>query len=702
MSRRVSLSILTFEAKSGNFAWLLLSISLLCCPVRWASANCISDFPGANDPYTELIQNDPRTALSSIEAALAQFSPQAVSLPSRAQLYASLVDANLQIGDIVAASKAARLGEDSLTATDSATLRRRLQLIGIELLDEQGQLKRAAVEFDAAAATVPENAPEFPCVMYTRGYQRFRIGREVDATTDLMQAYRVARDRGLDDLRLQAGLLLASLYSRFGLHEEALSLVNEAIDFYSRSDNKSLLSNAYFYRGDVYLVEENYAAADADFSKSREILGAEASPTDLFYIVQRLCMGAAQTPERADAGAVCQEAYDRAAAVKDPEGVKTALAEIAQIDLEHGHASQAVDIWNHVLVDDGVDLPPLFQARVFNYRARGLTQLGDYAGALRDTKRYVAWLEDERKTQSVNEVAVLRVRFETALKDDELARARAEAHAAELAISHQTFVRNLLVGSAVVMVAAGAFGAWLVRRRQLAVNGRRVAEERLAAIGRLTGGIAHDFNNLLTVIQQAVGLLLRRKSVAEDEAALDLVSQAREASQICVDITSQLLSFSRQQNLKPESVALDRYLPENLPLLERAVGANVGIRLELQAADRAAWVDERQLTAALLNLATNARDAMGGSGTLTLSLSDPIDGLIRLDVIDDGCGMTMEVLAHATDPFYSTKAVGSGSGLGLSMVQGFITQSGGELRIVSEPNLGTTVSLYLPPAPPLA
>jgi signal transduction histidine kinase len=204
----------------------------------------------------------------------------------------------------------------------------------------------------------------------------------------------------------------------------------------------------------------------------------------------------------------------------------------------------------------------------------------------------------------------------------------------------------------------------------------------------------------LTVILQAVGLLLHCKPVAEDTAATELVRQAREASQICVDITSQLLSFSRQQNLKPESVALDRYIAENLPMFERAVGPTVSIRLDLQPSMRKAWVDPRQLTAALLNLAANARDAMGGSGTITLRVSDDREGLIRLDVIDNGCGMAMEVLAHATDPFYSTKPVGSGSGLGLSMVQGFVTQSGGELRIVSEPNRGTAVTMYLPPATP--
>jgi signal transduction histidine kinase len=122
------------------------------------------------------------------------------------------------------------------------------------------------------------------------------------------------------------------------------------------------------------------------------------------------------------------------------------------------------------------------------------------------------------------------------------------------------------------------------------------------------------------------------------------------------------------------------------------------MRLKIEQPGPVAWADQRLLTAALLNLVSNARDAMSGGGTVSIQAATDVNRRIRLDVIDEGCGMTPEVLARAVEPFYSTKAVGSGSGLGLSVVEGFASQSGGALAIQSESNRGTTVSLWLPAA----
>ena len=275
--------------------------------------------------------------------------------------------------------------------------------------------------------------------------------------------------------------------------------------------------------------------------------------------------------------------------------------------------------------------------------------------------------------------ALLNVKFALALKDEELAKLRAEQRSHELDASRQALIRDAIAAAAVATIVAIAalLSAWLWHRRKIAVDARAAAEERLAAVGRLTGGVAHDFNNLLSVIHQAAGLLALRESVKADAIAEQLVEQARRAARLCADITSQLLSFARQQNLSPEPVDLDRCLREALPLLERAAGTSVKVVLETHVPMPQAWVDRRQLTAALLNLVSNARDALPDGGTVTVRVTPDRDRMVRIDVVDDGHGMRPEALARATEPFYSTKAVGDGSGLGLSMVHGFATQSGG-------------------------
>ena len=184
--------------------------------------------------------------------------------------------------------------------------------------------------------------------------------------------------------------------------------------------------------------------------------------------------------------------------------------------------------------------------------------------------------------------------------------------------------------------------------------------------------------------------------MAEDSVACDLVSQARRSSEICADITSQLLSFARQQNLVPEAVRLGACLADLRPLLERTVGSAAGLYIEVEEPEPVAWADPRQLSAALLNLVTNARDAMISGGKILIRVCNDSGRRVRLDVVDDGCGMASDILARAIEPFFTTKPVGRGSGLGLSMVDGFATQSGGALSVSSVLHRGTTVSLWLP------
>ncbi len=248
------------------------------------------------------------------------------------------------------------------------------------------------------------------------------------------------------------------------------------------------------------------------------------------------------------------------------------------------------------------------------------------------------------------------------------------------------------------------------------VSDQRRAEEQLRqaqkmeAIGQLTGGIAHDFNNLLTVILGNVQFL--RDHVAGDPQALSYVETALKATHRGTDLTQRLQAFSRQQPLDPTLVDPKELVSDIGVMLKRTLGEEIEIRTRLVDDTWPALVDPNQLQNALLNLAVNARDAMPGGGTLTIETANlhagrdqaasqdgpPPGDYVMLAVSDFGVGMTPDVKARAFDPFFTTKKVGQGSGLGLSMVYGFIKQSGGHLRLDTEPGEGTTVMIYLPRA----
>jgi CheY-like chemotaxis protein len=218
--------------------------------------------------------------------------------------------------------------------------------------------------------------------------------------------------------------------------------------------------------------------------------------------------------------------------------------------------------------------------------------------------------------------------------------------------------------------------------------------QKMEAIGQLTGGVAHDFNNLLMVISAGLDMLERDR---DGKRARFLVDAMRNAVQRGAGLTRQLLAFARRQPLKPEPVDLAQRLGDMRELLDRSLGEN--IRLNMQFAPDL-WpieVDSGELELVVLNLAVNARDAMPGGGTITLKADNVSEGeRVRLSVIDTGCGMTAEVRARAAEPFFTTKEVGKGSGLGLAQAFGFAQGAGGELRIDSELGRGTCIELILP------
>jgi CheY-like chemotaxis protein len=240
----------------------------------------------------------------------------------------------------------------------------------------------------------------------------------------------------------------------------------------------------------------------------------------------------------------------------------------------------------------------------------------------------------------------------------------------------------------------------------------------MEAVGQLTGGIAHDFNNLLTIILGNIDTLRRRlgqASPAQDIEAfaaalakpLDLAARgARSAAQL----THRLLAFSRRQPLEPTRLDLNRLVSGMSELIRRTLGETIGIETIMAGGLWPTFADANQVENALINLCINARDAMPEGGQLTVEtgtvyldeayarqFGDVTPGqYVLLSVTDTGTGMPPDVLNRAFEPFFTTKPEGQGSGLGLSMVHGFVKQSGGHIRIYSELGHGTTVKVYLP------
>ncbi|MGZ9098616.1 MAG: PAS domain-containing protein [Brevundimonas sp.] len=232
--------------------------------------------------------------------------------------------------------------------------------------------------------------------------------------------------------------------------------------------------------------------------------------------------------------------------------------------------------------------------------------------------------------------------------------------------------------------------------------------EKLEAVGKLTGGIAHDFNNLLTVIIGTVESLTER--LAHDTESVMLAQTTAAAARRGAELTGRLLAFARQQPLEPQTTDVARLVTDFDPILRRTLSGDRDLDIVRQGKPWAATVDPGQLETALLNLVINARDAMPRGGRLTIEISNAFldddyaranDGVlagdyVRVSVSDSGSGMPPGVASRAFEPFFTTKEVGKGSGLGLSMVYGFIKQSRGHVKICSEPDEGTAVYLYLP------
>ena len=238
--------------------------------------------------------------------------------------------------------------------------------------------------------------------------------------------------------------------------------------------------------------------------------------------------------------------------------------------------------------------------------------------------------------------------------------------------------------------------------------------QKLDAIGKLTGGVAHDFNNMLTVISgNTETLVANLKQQPELQRAARLIDDAAER---CAELIQHLLAFARRQPLQPRNVEINAAIADIAKLLRPTLGEQIQIETVLEQGPMTAHIDPSRLTNAVLNMAINARDAMPNGGKLLLEThrivldeayaqanAEVAPGpYVMLAVSDTGTGMAPDIQQKAFEPFFTTKEVGKGSGLGLSMVYGFVKQSGGHIKIYSEEDHGTTIKLYLPPGEGMA
>jgi signal transduction histidine kinase len=231
--------------------------------------------------------------------------------------------------------------------------------------------------------------------------------------------------------------------------------------------------------------------------------------------------------------------------------------------------------------------------------------------------------------------------------------------------------------------------------------------QRLEAVGRLAGGIAHSFNNLLAAIAFQCELLCDGLPPEDDRRAH--VEEIQHAGERAATLARQLLAYGRKQVLQPRVMSLNQVIDEMIPMLRRLIGEHIRLEVRLDPADGAIHVDLGQLEQVLLNLAVNARDAMHAGGTLWLATQNvelapgestelPAGSYVQLIVGDTGPGMPPEVLEHLFEPFYTTKERGKGTGLGLATVHGIVHQSGGLIRVESEPGQGARFVILFPQA----
>jgi PAS domain S-box-containing protein len=384
-----------------------------------------------------------------------------------------------------------------------------------------------------------------------------------------------------------------------------------------------------------------------------------------------------------------------------------------------GYAKVTRDLTERRRAEDELKL----SERRFRYLVQGVT---DYAFYMLDPQGYVTnWNSGAERIKGYAPDEIIGQHFSKFYTEEDLAAGLPE-HSLEAARAHGRFEREGIrvrkdgtrfwahvIIDAVrdergEMIGFSKVTRDITERKEAEMALAQANEElmqiqKLEAIGRLTGGVAHDFNNLLMAVSGSLELL--RKRLPDDERSLKLVDNAMQGIQRGATLTQRMLAFARRQELRPATVDLARLVSGITEMLQRTLGPTIEIETEIPEGLPPIRVDENQLELAVLNLAVNAKDAMPAGGRLILRADEttgrakPIleaGNYVRLSITDAGEGMDAATLSRATEPFFTTKGAGKGTGLGLAMVRGLSEQSGGTVDIESEIGKGTTVTMWIP------
>ncbi|MFO1426061.1 MAG: ATP-binding protein [Steroidobacteraceae bacterium] len=604
------------------------------------------------------------------------------------------------------------------------------------------------------------------------GFLRTKTGDPVAAFPLLRQALDIARSIPDDTLEAAALNSLGVAAENLGVYREASEYYAGALAAAQRADNRGLEAMVTLNTGLLQILTGEPATAIETAQRARHLalesggrqtaVLAAAAIADAYVVIGE--RPAARAMLRDQQRAFDDDSLD--SSVRSPLLAAAGRVSLADAQLEEAaqfaaRASEAAASYPFWQVGAGVllidvhraagrraqalreidrQLPkaqmyPVLHADLLQRKAALVAEGGDWRGAYGLLREQAQLVGNAARGRTLQQVAFLRNAREAELRDRELETLRATKAEAEVRAARDRVQRNVALAIAtlavIVLVLLGI--VWSQRnearvRRQLeeAVN-RRTLElseqmerrrslerqlehrQRLEAVGRLTGGVAHDFNNLMTIVQQAAELLRLRPTVTADGGALQLVNECMQAARSGGAISRQLVSFARQQPLQPTLLELRTFLDSVRGLLERAAGDGREFTIEPPVAGLRVHVDSGQLTAALINLVTNARDFTDQGGhivvaarAVTVPTAELATGPLRagryvaIEVSDDGRGMDAETVRRAVEPFYSTKEVGAGAGLGLSMVHGFATQSGGDVAIDSAPGMGARIVLLLP------
>jgi signal transduction histidine kinase len=458
------------------------------------------------------------------------------------------------------------------------------------------------------------------------------------------------------------------------------------------------------------LASAKLAAGDAAgaLARMRELARIDSPATDPVQRSEALQMLARARLATGDATGAVTDARSAVAALQGRAQARELTASVLLVEAltAAGQVEEALALAKRTLAR--MPAGARLSADLHAAHARALALIGRHREAYDALQLSQRVRQQQTTARASTQLAFLRARSEAQQRERELERLRIDTAQRETEARNDRTVRNLSIAVVLVTLVAVVVIAVLARRRQQLML--QIAERHnLDALGKLTGGVAHDFNNLMTIIRQAMSLLRREPAVVASPTASALVDDADSASEVCGRITTQLLTYARQQRMESIDIRVANLLEDHRALFQRALGAD--IRLNMGARDPACVIrtDSSQLVAAIMNLLANARDALPGGGLVDIEVRRrdnpgretrlaelPAGRYVAITVRDNGPGMSAEVLRQATTPFFTTKSETGGTGLGLSTVEGFTRQSGGMLLLQSAPDRGTDATMLFP------